>query len=108
MPDARRVRPPRLARPEPEGVSRARPCAPLPRAGDLGPSDHQSRLALHLPERPRRRRRSAPPDLLRPARGEEGGARAIHSEGTPMTIQDQLPWDQVTDENLAFFKAIGV
>jgi mannonate dehydratase len=25
-----------------------------------------------------------------------------------MTIQDQLPWDQVTDENLAFFKAIGV
>jgi mannonate dehydratase len=25
-----------------------------------------------------------------------------------MTIQDQLPWDQVTDENLRFLKAIGV
>lgn len=25
-----------------------------------------------------------------------------------MFIQDQLPWDQVNDENLAFFKAIGV
>ena len=25
-----------------------------------------------------------------------------------MYIQDQLPWDQVNDENLAFFKAIGV
>ena len=25
-----------------------------------------------------------------------------------MLIQDQLPWDQVNDENLSFFKAIGV
>ena len=25
-----------------------------------------------------------------------------------MFIQDQLPWEQVNDENLTFFKAIGV
>src|SRR4051812_50139126 len=25
-----------------------------------------------------------------------------------MFIQDQLPWEQVNDENLSFFKAIGV
>ena len=25
-----------------------------------------------------------------------------------MTIQDQLGWEQVNDENLSFFKAIGV